>query len=164
MSDLQSWLREVQRRGWRIMEADETSCIVGCDNSNCGLRVKLREGGSIPGRVSYRDDSGTIPLTYNDDATDAIKGRMRDLTLTMAEVEDIAGLEPDHLAKILAPNVHSRVFTVGTLAPVAAALGLKLVLVPADLPPITLRYLAQTRSQQARRRKAQATRDGREQR
>jgi hypothetical protein len=164
VSDLQSWLREVQRRGWRIMEADQSSCIVGCDSATCGLRVKLREGGSIPGRLPVRDDSGAISLTYNDDATDAVRGRMRDLGLIISEVEDIAGLEADHLAKILAPNVHSRVFTVGTLAPVAAALGMKLVLVPADLPPITLRYLAQTRDQQARRRKAQATRDGREQR
>ena len=159
--DLQSWLREVQRRGWRIVAPDEETCVVACDSPTCGLRVKLRQGGTIPPRLTRKDDSGAVVVSSFDGARMALRDRREQLLLTIAEVEDIAGLSSDHLAKAEKDNP-DRIINVDLFLHWAGALGFRVVLVPDDLPPITLRTIAQTRRHQVRRRRhVEVARDAR---
>lgn len=154
----QAFLREVQRRGWTIEAVDTASCIARC--SDCALRVKLTPDGHIPSKTATAYQSDVV-LRSNEDGRVALRERRQELGLIITDVEHIAGLTPDHLAKAEMPNP-SRVVNVDTFTIWANALGFDVVLRRKELPPVTLRAIIDTRLMAAaRQRRFRAARDGR---
>jgi len=143
----QAFLREVQKRGWVIVAATTEACEARCPVLGCGIRTLLRSGASIPPRITP-DLRGGVALEHGAHAIESLRGRRKELRLSVEEVEDAAGVEPSHLAKIenctKMPNIDTFIW-------LAAALGYDLVLREGLLPAATLRTLADTRSKEASR-------------
>lgn len=142
------FLKKVQAAGWAIEEVDEDRCTVRCPQPGCAMRGRFVEGGAVPRRDAPRPFN--LPVRQFDDARQALRDRRQTLGLTIAEVEELAGIAQDHLAKfekvdfVKPPNIE-------TFLEWAAALGFDVLLQPADLPPITLRYISETRAKQEAR-------------
>ncbi len=144
MSLSQQFLRDVQRAGFIVVGADAKGCVGRCGAPGCKLRVKLREGAAIPQRAAITNILG-VPLTSFDNARRVLRQRRKDLHLSIAEVEEVAGMTPDRLAKCerdewtKQPNVQ-------TFIEWAGALGFDVVLQPAAMPPLMLSTIVQTRA------------------
>ena len=156
-----SFLRELQRRGWLIESATANGCVARCPEAGCSVRTHITEGNSIPQRFTV-DDEGWIPLTGAAQAVEVARHRRQQLRLSIAEVEECAGLTADHIAKAET----GRQFNVDTACVWFPAIGYDLVLVRRPLPSVTLRVLAETRALEDSRgrrfdRDARATTDGR---
>jgi hypothetical protein len=156
-----SFLRDLQRRGWLIESATAEACVARCPEPGCSVRTHITEGGRIPQRYTV-DDQGWIPLTGANHAVDVARQRRQQLRLSIAEVEECAGLTADHIAKAET----GRQFNVDTACVWFPAIGYDLVLVPRPLPSVTLRVLAETRALEDSRgrrfdRNARLTPDGR---
>lgn len=152
------FLRAVQKAGWQVQAADGDRCIARCPSPGCAVRVSLAPGKTLPERSS---PSFAIerPIEGFEDARAFLRDRREDLLLTIREVEEIAGMSVDFLAKferedwatagtVRQPNVQ-------TFVEWAQALGYRVVLVPSELPPYALRMIEQTRARAASRLKRQ---------
>ena len=144
MSVEQNFLRDVQRSGWQVEAVDAHGCVARCGSPGCKVRVKLRQGAAIPQRCSSGADQA-VPLTDYDTARVFLRGRREDLHLTIAEVEEVAGMTPDRLAKCERDD-WSKMPNAQTFFEWAQALGYRVVLEPAALPPLMLSVIAQTRA------------------
>ncbi|MBT9385492.1 helix-turn-helix domain-containing protein [Pseudooceanicola sp. CBS1P-1] len=156
----QKFLKLAQEQGWVIEAVEEGSCIVRCPEAGCGMRARIRSSGSVPPRINDRVQMDFRATTF-DAARRFLRERREDLRLNIAEVEDAAGLTKDHLAKIerddsdKVPNLETFVIWANTL-------GFDVVLRPAELPPVTMRMICDTRSLTGRRgRRFQNERDRR---
>ena len=160
------FLRAVQRAGWQVQGADEGRCIARCPSPGCGVKVALTPGRSVPAR-SAPSFSVEKHVTGFEDARSFLKERRLDLLFTIQEVEEIAGMTVDFLAKferedwatagtVRQPNVQ-------TFVEWAQALGYNVVLVPGELPPYALRMIEQTRPRAAARLKRRRLEAGRRQ-
>lgn len=142
------FLKSVQRCGWQVQSADESGCIARCPTPGCGVRVALKSSSSIPKRAV---EGWTIEKVVDslDTGRRFLKERREDLCLTIAEVEEIAGMATDHLAKFERENWATagtvRSLNFETFKNLAEALGYRVVLVPGLLPPLALRIISETR-------------------
>ena len=143
----QAFLREVQKRGWVIVAATTDACEGRCPIVGCGIRAVLRSGKSIPERT-MPDLRGGLALEHGAHAIEVLQGRRKELRLTVEEVEDAAGVEPSHLAKI---EHGTKMPNIDTFIWLAQSLGYDLVLREGALPAATLRTLADTRPREASR-------------
>ena len=145
-------LRRIQTAGWSIETADSASCTVKCPTPGCRMRARFKEGDSVPVREvpGHRWDRA---VTSFDDAREALKARRQEIGLTIAEVEHISGIAGDHLAKFERTD-WSRMPNTETFIEWAQALGLDVTLRLGELPPVTLRWISDTRPRiEARRRR-----------
>lgn len=145
-------LREIQRNGWAIETADENTCTAKCPTPGCSMRARFKEGGTIPAReVPFH--SWDRAITSFDQAREALKDRRQELGLTIAEVEHISGIAGDHLAKFEKTDF-TRPPNIMIFIEWAQSLGFDVVLRHGELPPVTLRWIAETRPKiDARRRR-----------
>ena len=143
-------LKAIQRAGWAIVGADEQSCVVKCTTFGCQMRARFVAGGAVPQRSVPAHNWDRVVRSF-DDVREVMKDRRQELGLTIPEVEHISGIASDHLAKFEKTD-WNRPPNINTLMSWATALGYEVVLRHGELPPVTLRWIAETRDKVATRR------------
>lgn len=144
-------LKRAQRAGWIIEGVSDDGMLCRCPSAGCGLRVKIKYGASIqscdPG---LSRDPRAIPVGSYEDVRKLLRERREDLLLTIPEVEEIAGITKDHIAKAEKENP-TRTPGLDIIAEWAAALGYEIVLRPTQLSALSLRLIDETRRYRGRR-------------
>jgi transcriptional regulator with XRE-family HTH domain len=138
------FLKAVQRASWLIMAADEDHVIARCPRAGCTLTVKLRPGGVIPQTCKSEPDLAETVVRSFEDARLFLRARREDLCLSIRDIEEIAGVATDHLAK-WEKDANLRIPNTGIFLEWAASLGYEVVLRPVALPPVALRAIIDTR-------------------
>lgn len=140
----------VQENGWRIDAVTSSEVTAGCPRKGCGVRVKLRPVGPVP-KACTGDDFDEITLNSPDDFRRGVRAKRMALGLSIEDMEWIAGLSTDHIAKMEKPRP-SKMPGLMALFTWAEAAGFQIMLRPKELPEQTLRQLIETRDQFNRRR------------
>ena len=145
-------LERIQKAGWMIVAADDERTLARCPAYGCGLKVNIPHGSSVqacdPG---LSRDAWDIPIGNYEDIRLVLKDRRQELLLTIPEVEDIAGLSVDHIAKAEKKDP-ARKPTIETMIYWAQALGFEILLRHTGMPKKTLRFIDETRPMSPRRR------------
>lgn len=150
-------LKAIQRAGWAIVTADRETCTVKCPTQGCHMRARFKIDGTIPARDVPMHTWDLVVRSF-DDVREAMKARRQELGLTIPEVEHISGIAGDHLAKF-EKTEWNRPPNIDTLMSWSSALGYEVLLRLGELPPVTLRWIADTRPKiEARRRRFQIER------
>lgn len=145
------FIRQVQDAGWHIVAADVESVWIGCPRGGCNLRTRLKAGSAIPRTCRSEAPVGMIEVDdYLNGARPSLRKRREQLGLTIKDVEEVSGIAGDHLAKIEKDDP-SKIPNILTFTDWARSLGFKMVLIPAELPQVTLNVIVETRPAQARR-------------
>lgn len=140
----QSFLKDVQAKGWPIELVTEDLVVSPCPNLSCNVRVNLKNGTKIPTACKPGVEPRSQVVTVFDDARVFLRARREELRFTIRDVESISGMADDFLAKF-EKEKPSKYPNVQTFVEWAQSLGFKVVLMPAELPPLALRILAETR-------------------
>jgi transcriptional regulator with XRE-family HTH domain len=143
-------LAEVQAAGWLIIRADEECVIGSCRRSGCGLKATFKAGRPIPATERPGPSRLEHVVSGFEDSRKFLGSRRRDLGLTIAETEEIAGMAQDYLAKFERENP-SKIPNAITFIEWAQGLGYEVVLRPGDLGRMALRVIAETRLRAAAR-------------
>lgn len=151
----QDFLKAVQRAGWVIKLVDTGRVLAGCPRAHCEMQAVLKPGSPIPDTCS--PDPGLIEVVINsyDDGRRTLRDRRQDLCMTMTQVEFCAGLTDGHLLKAEKDNP-DRVMSVEGFIVWANTLGYEVVLRSGELPPVTLRELANSQPQVEKRKQRRA--------
>jgi len=160
-----NFLKELEEAGWHIERVSETGAVCKCPASGCSLRAQLKQGGRIP-KVDpgKRRDMIDNPIAQYDDIRRLLRARREGLGLTIREVEELAGMATDHLAK-MEKDEPTKIPNSQVLIEWALSLGYELVFRPTQLPAYTRRVVAESRRQQgARQRRFRLERERRQQR
>lgn len=139
------FLRQVQEAGWIVREVTDLHVIGACPRQNCSMSAKLIPGRKIPETCERGPDVSDIELENYDHGRQVLRERRLQLSMSIAETEEAAGISEHHLAKADKPNP-SRTVQLNIFMEWAAALGFKVILRPTDLPLKTLRTIADTRN------------------
>lgn len=145
-------LKRAQDRGWVIKSASDTAMTVQCPSHGCNLMAKIQYGGHVPQVdpcLSRAPDEQ--PIGSYEDLRLILRARRRELGLTITEIEEVAGLTKDHIAKA-EKNDPTRIPGMDTISFWATALGYEIVLRRGPLPKVTLRTITETRRYQESRR------------
>lgn len=140
----QSFLKDVQQKGWPIQTVTEDTVVSPCPNAGCSVRVNLKSGTKIPTACRAGVELRSQVVTVFDDARVFLRSRREELRLTIRDVESISGMADDFLAKF-EKEKPSKYPNVQTFVEWAQSLGFKVVLMPAEFPPLALRVIAETR-------------------
>ena len=147
-------LKKAQAAGWMVEGALEDGILCRCPSHGCGLRVKIKYGAPIqqcdPGLSRHPADR---PIGSYEEVRQLLRERREDLLLSIPEVEEIAGLTKDHLAKAEKDNP-SRLPELDTILVWAQALGFEMVLRPTPLSNMGLRLIDETGRYRSRRVRA----------
>lgn len=150
----QKFLRDVQAAGWQIQEVQTDAAIAACPRPGCTLQVALRFGSKIPAACDATSGLPEIVVRTFEDFRVPVRERRERLGLTIRELEEVAGTATDHLAKAEKDNP-ARVPNIQLVLEWAASIGYEVILRPAPMPAMALRYLADSRGQLAARKKMQ---------
>lgn len=140
----QSFLKDVQLRGWPIERVNLDDVVVGCPNDGCSVKVRLKNGSKIPDPCNTGAKLRYQVVNVFDDARTFLRSRREELRLTIRDVESISGMADDFLAKFEKENP-SKYPNVQTFVEWAQSLGYQVVLTPADFSSLALRVIAETR-------------------
>lgn len=144
MSVSVDFLKDIQLRGWPIERVNPDDVVVSCPNAGCSVRVRLKTATVIPESCSANGAAREQTVKFFDDARVFLRGKREDLRLTIKDVEFVAGMADDFLAKF-EKDRPSKYPNVQTFIEWAESLGYDVVLRPAPLPARALRVLAETR-------------------
>jgi transcriptional regulator with XRE-family HTH domain len=156
-------IKDVQDAGWLVQAVGDSFCVARCPTAGCSMRALIADGKDIPQRVVERGPSIDIPVGGYDALRRVLRERRRELLLTIKETEIASGIAEDHMAKF-ERDEWNRQPNVDAMVEWAASLGFEVVLRPVELPPITLRMIAESRDRVAPRQKRfdlERERDGR---
>lgn len=147
------FLKAVQEKGWHIEAATEESVIAKCPSAGCNLRAELRFGGHVPDvDPGCKRNLLDQEVTTYDDLRTMLRSRRDNLRLSIREVEEIAGMPTDHLAKIEHDGM-KRLPNFQFVMEWAAALGFEVVLRPIPMTSYAIRTICDTRDKVASRTK-----------
>jgi transcriptional regulator with XRE-family HTH domain len=138
------FLRAVQRAQWLIKAADEDYVIVRCPRAGCTLTVRLSPGNPIPQTCRVGPDLLEKVVQSFEDARLFLRERREDLALSIRDVEEVAGVATDHMAK-WEKDQPTKIPNTETFLEWSGALGFEVVLRPTGLPPVALRAIIETR-------------------
>lgn len=150
------FLEKVQAEGWQIVEVFRDGCTARCPSQGCSVRAKLRQSaGVLPGPRSG-DEAPDLAVQSFDELRQELRRRRKTLCLTIREVEDIAGITDDYLAKFERDNWRDgsnwgKIPNVQAAIEWANVLGYDVVLRPRPLPAATLEAVAGSRDAVKRR-------------
>ncbi len=145
------FVKDVQAAGWSIQAVTPDSVIAKCPSAGCNLIAEMRLGGFIPSvDPGYRRDPFDRQVATYDEIRKLLRGKRESLLLTIRETEEVAGLEPDLLAKVERDGT-KKIPNVQTLMDWAGALGFELVLRPVPMTAYALRTIVETRDKTAAR-------------
>lgn len=153
-------LRKVQQHGWDIEAVERDTCVVKCPTQGCKMRARFDLSGNIPQRDVEAFSWDQTARSF-DDARLILRERRQELGLTIAEIEHISGIAGDHLAKFerVEWQRFPRLPNISTFIDWANSIGIDVVLRMGELPPVTLRWIADTRDKNdARQRRFQIER------
>ena len=147
------FLKDVQAAGWHV-EAVTTDAVIGkCPSVGCNLRAKLQHGAYIPQvDPGCRRDLIDQRVESYEDIQAILKARREGLSLSIREVEEIAGIATDHIAKMEKVNP-TKLPNAEALIEWAQALGFELVFRPAPMTSYAIRTICETRDKTASRQK-----------
>lgn len=151
----QEFLKAVQRAGWKIKLVDSGRVLAGCPRAHCEMQTVLKPGSPIPDTCSPDPGMIEVEIRSYDDGRRTLRDRRQDLCMTMTQVEFCAGLTEGHLLKAEKDNP-DRVMSVEGFIVWANTLGFEVVLRSGDLPPVTLRELANSQPQVETRKQRRA--------
>ncbi|MDF3426580.1 helix-turn-helix transcriptional regulator [Sulfitobacter sp. KE29] len=147
------FVKDVQMAGWSIQAVSEDAVIGKCPSAGCNLHAQLQPGAAIPAvDPGCRRNPIDAKIKTYDDIRRAFRKRRENLLLTIRELEEVAGLEPDLLAKVERDGT-KKIPNVQTLLDWAGALGFELALRPVPMTPLALRTIVETRDKSAARTK-----------
>jgi len=149
-----TFLRQVQTAGWQIAGATETAIIAACPTDGCSVRVTFTAGQPVRFACKPSQNADCVVGSF-DAGRNVMRKRRLELALTIKDVEDIAGIAVDFLAKFEKDNP-SKIPNAQTFIEWAQALGYDVVLRRSTLPLYALRLIADTRPQAAARLRATA--------
>ena len=147
------FVKDVQAAGWSIEAVTTDSVIAKCPSAGCNLYAELNQGGVVPtvDPGARRDPIDCQVATY-DTIRKMLRHRRESLLLTIRELEEVAGLEPDLLAKVERDGT-KKIPNVQTLLDWVGALGFELVLRAVPMTALALRTIVETRDKTAARSK-----------
>lgn len=149
----QKFLKNVQAAGWRIVGVDETSVIGACPSVGCGLKAKLDQGKKVPEvDPGCKRNVMDRPVASFSEIRDVLRPRREELGFVIKDVEEIAGLAVDYLAKFEKDDP-SKIPNIEAVMNWAEALGYEFILRPKEMTPYALRRLAETRDKLDKRRR-----------
>ena len=148
----QDFLRALQSAGWLIKAVDEDKATVSCPRSGCGLNLTYRPGRKIHQSCAKEPTIAECPVRGFDDARVFLRQRREDLALSIKDVEEVAGMAVDHLAKFEKDD-SVRIPNAQIFFEWVQALGYQVVLKPAELPVYALRIVAESRDKVAMRKR-----------
>lgn len=153
------FLHDIQRAGWAIAEVGSEDVIGTCRSRGCKMAAKLAPGAFIPKVCRPDGNPHDIPIEVWQHIREQLYQRRVDLGLTIKEVETIAGIAIDQLAKCERDG-STRIPNFQTIMEWGMTLGMGFYMRPGNLPAPTLRYIVDTRDLADRRRERaeQATR------
>lgn len=153
MSELDpKFLAEVQRAGWQIVTSDENRVLAGCPRYGCGLKVAMSPEKPIPKACRQSNSLNEIEVQDFEDVRAFLRRRRLSLGLSIRDVEEIAGMTSDYLAKF-EKDGPSKFPNVPTFIDWANSLGYRVSLRPYKLPAYAMRVMTEKRRAIARRRK-----------
>jgi transcriptional regulator with XRE-family HTH domain len=145
-----SFLRNVQNAGWIIQFVDDDKVLAKCPRAGCSLKAVLKDGDNVPETCAVGPSLTEITIGCYDDARKFLRQRRDDLVLSIKDVEEVAGMTVDMLAKVEKDNP-SKIPNFIFVLEWAQSLGYDLVLRPGNLPNYALRTIAESRGQMKRR-------------
>lgn len=148
-----TFLRQVQTAGWQIAGATEDKVLAGCPTPGCPVKVTFAPGQQVRQACGQGQTSSVVVGSF-DDARLFLRARRNALALAIRDVEDVAGISVDFLAKFEKDDP-SKYPNAQTFLEWVQALGYEVVLRPAVLPLYALRVIAETRPRTGARTKAQ---------
>ncbi len=138
------FLAAVQKAGWRIVAVEEGAAYCTCRRNGCGLTVRLEQGGSFPSTSRPNPDIAEQVVTSFDDARMFLRDKREKLGLSIADVEEGAGIAGSFLAKFEKDDP-AKIPNTQTFIEWAVSLGFQIVLRPGDIPKNMLRIISSTR-------------------
>lgn len=149
----QDFLAAIQMAGWLIKAVDEDRATVSCPRAGCGLDLTYRPGGKIHEACAKEPTIAQCAVELFADARKFLRQRREDLGFSIKDVEEVAGMAVDHLAKFEKDDAY-RIPNAQIFFEWARALGYQVVLRPhpKGLPNYALRMVAETRDKQTMRR------------
>lgn len=139
------FLKRIQEAGWQIVHVEHDSAVMGCKREGCGLKSRIKSGAAIPMAASKLPALAEHAVNGFDDARVFLRQRRENLALSIKDVELVAGIAVDYAAKF-EKDEPSKIPNVETFIDWAGALGYQVVLRPVELPPYTVRVIAETRT------------------
>lgn len=147
-----AYLKDVQRAGWVIEAVDTDACVARCPVQGCGMKVRLQNSTRIPQcHTASRRAITDIPIASFEELRVAMRERREELALSIRDVEDVAGMTVDYLAKFEKDDP-SKIPNAQTTLEWIQALGYEVIIRPAQIPPYGLRIIAETRDRARHRR------------
>jgi transcriptional regulator with XRE-family HTH domain len=139
------FLKTVQKAGWQIERVSETDVTGKCPSIGCEMRAKLKPDAMVPQVASScRSSPIDLPVEDFDGLRRLLRSRREALALTIREVEEIAGITVDYLAKF-EKNDPSKIPNMQTALDWIQSLGYEVVIRPAEMTPYALRVICETR-------------------
>ena len=145
------FLERIQDAGWGVEQVTENRCVGVCQREGCAVRIVINEGDDIP---VCKDRPGSLQehaVETMDDIRHTLMERRMRLGLIIAQVEEVAGMSDDHVAKMEAGSDLKRP-QLETLLLWCQTLGMELVLRPGKVPRQTLEVMSGGMSQARRKR------------
>ena len=148
------FLKDAQAAGWIIHSADKDKLMAMCPKAGCGLTLWLKPGRPIPDACKRGPEIREHVVEGFESARKFLRARRDDLALTIKEVEEACGIPNDFAAKFEKDNP-SKIPNAETFIEWAQGMGYEVVLRYKGMPPLMLRYIADSRDRVAARRKMQ---------
>jgi transcriptional regulator with XRE-family HTH domain len=145
------FLEKVQAAGWNVLRVTKTDVMASCPSASCCMKAKLSPDQPVP-KIARQDGRGDLLVETYDEIRQALRSRRHDLGLSIKDVEEVAGMTADHLAK-MEKDDPSREPSIFLLMCWLEALGFDVVLRAKPMPRVTLKAIEETRGIQDRRRK-----------
>lgn len=140
------FMRQVQAAGWTISYMGGDKLICECQRDGCALKVALSPAKPVPETNARGPKLSEVSVASFEEARRFLRDRREALGLSMADVEDIAGLAGYHIGK-MEKDGPSKIPNFETFLLWANALGYDIILRPGKLPPRALRIMAKTAEQ-----------------
>lgn len=147
------FVKDVEVAGWSVQAVTDDAVIAKCPSAGCGLHAQLKLGCAIPAvDPGGRRDPIDRKVEKYDDIRLLLREKREKFLLSIREVEEIAGLETDLLAKVERDGT-KKIPNVQTLIDWCGSLGFELVLRPVPLTAYAVRTIVETRDKTAARTK-----------
>lgn len=151
------FLHDVQRAGWGIVEVGQGEVIARCRSRGCNMVGRLEPGKRVPTVCRPDGNPQDVPIEVWHHIRKQLHERRIELGLTIKEVEVIAGIAIDQLAKCERED-STRIPNFQTIVEWGMTLGFSFHMRPGNLPAQSLRVISETRDL-TERRKERAARD-----